>query len=168
MSDAFFPTEVLLHDKKFIASLGLSVAIAAIGVALSIYFFQRTKIYISPIASVEFVSPSSTANVRPISQIVASRPSDNAKDVWEGYFVNFQQLCQSGAAKAPRDAMVFAKRGNTLIAGTAKVDSRTCSIANGITGDEALYAASDQQFENIPSMKRFVSVNDEAPTLQIR
>jgi hypothetical protein len=166
MSDAFFPTQMLIHDKKFVASAALSVTTALVTVALSMYFLQRSKIDISPIASVEFVSPPPSANIKPISQIVASHPSENSGDVWEGYLVNFQQLCQSGAAQWAKDAMVLVKKGNTLIAGTAKVDSRTCAIANGIKGDEALYAASDQKFENLPSEKRFVSVNYDISSLQ--
>jgi hypothetical protein len=162
MSDAFYSTDTLVHDKKFLLSAAVSIVVAAGATLLGLTALERTKITVTPIAAVQFVLPPPTGSAKPISQILDAKDAKiapGANNVWSGYIVEVNKLCDEPQTDGKHAAVVIMKTNVGFTAGTAQLGSHTCELAKNLKAGEALYAASDTPFVAVPSEKKFVTLD---------
>jgi hypothetical protein len=164
MSDAFYPADVLFHDRKFLLSVSMTLIAALAAVFGVISFLEHSKIAVTPIAVVEFVPAPANGFSLPISQLLdvkSDKASHASNSVWSGYFVDVKEICDRSEIDRNRDSIVVMKTNYVLTAGIADIDAQTCELSKKLKDGEALYATSDTPFASTPSEKRFLTLESQ-------
>ncbi len=151
-----YSPRMLYREPYFVASLILSVMVAAVFVVTVGIFLGQNKLYIEPIADLRVVPDASGTNkIEPISKILNFTPNSNAdnKPLVSGYLANLRDVCeyddnsnvQNRFEYLVKPLLVLIKTNEGFTAGITIINHKTCNIIRKIN-NQPVYLVSDIPF----------------------